>query len=333
MRNRLTDFVKGIAAFGVVLVHFPFPGVLGKTLGAVGVCGVVFFFLVSGYYAYDRDDDAACRKLLKRFKRNLLITLAALAVYLVFTVIEQLISGTFGAWIANFKNPWLLVRMILLGDFEVIHGDPLWFMPALLYSYLILYLLHRRRISKYAYIFLPLLLLLRIGTETYTNTFGADWHLSGNFLAGGLPIVLLGHFIASQKQIFARIPLYLTVPFTVFSALLMFITVNVSVFGLDVSQIFKIWCAVEVFLLTLRLPEKAGIPAVGRIGDRYSLYIYLSHYLIGVLLLDILLCIGAPQWICDWILPVAVIGFSVFVSAGLYACGKARKKPSHNTAQ
>ena len=327
MRNRLMDFIKALAAIGVVLVHFPFPGVLGKILGSIGVCGVVFFFLVSGYYAYDPDAAAACAKIRKRFIRNLVITLIAVAVYLVFTVIEQLALGTFRAWLTNFKNPWLPLRVLVLGDFEFIHGDPLWFMPALLYSYLTLYLLHRFRIGKYAYILLPLLLLLRIGTEICTNTYGADWHLSGNFLVGGLPIVLLGHYIASKKDVFAGTPLYLTVPFCVFSALLLFVTVNIPVFGLDVSQIFKIWLALELFLLAIRLPDKAGVPCIGRIGDRYSLYIYLSHFLIGTLLLDILLQTGAPEWIRDWVLPIVVIVLSLLVSVVLYALA-AKRKPA-----
>ena len=318
-KNHLINFVKGVAALGVVLVHFQFPGVLGKVLCSIGVCGVVFFFLVSGYYAFDADDDAACRKLMKRFKRNLLITLIAVAVYAVYTVIEQLALGTFGVWLEHFKNPWLLPRMIVMGDFEFIHGDPLWFMPALLYSYLILYVLHKTKISRYAYIALPLLLLLRIGTETYTNSFGADWHLSGNFLVGGLPIMLLGHYIGSEKNRFSKIPLYLTASYTVFSAALMFITVNIPVFGIDVSQIFKIWCAVEVFLLTLRLPEKRGVPCIERIGEKYSLYIYLSHYLIGTLICVFLEKAGAPLWIRSWILPVVVILVSVLVSAALCA--------------
>ena len=325
MRNRLMDFVKAIAAIGVVLVHFQFPGVLGKILCSIGVCGVAFFFLVSGYYAYDTDDAAACTKLLKRFKRNLVITLIAVGVYLVFTVIEQLALGTFEKWLENFKNPWLLPRMILLGDFEFIHGDPLWFMPALLYSYLILYLLHRFKISRYAYILLPLLLLLRIGVETYTNSFGADWHLSGNFLVGGLPVMLLGPYVASKMNVYTTTPLYLTVPFAACSALLLFVAVNVPVFGLDVSQIFKIWLALEIFLLTIRLPDKATVPFFERVGDRYSLYIYLSHYLIGTLLIDVLQSVGAPEWIRNCLLPVVVIGLALLVSMALSAIGQKRK--------
>jgi peptidoglycan/LPS O-acetylase OafA/YrhL len=317
-RNFTLDLYKAIAAIGVVLVHFQFPGVMGRILCSVGVCGVAFFFIISGYFAYDPDDAAACSKLMKRFRRNLLITLAAVAVYLVFTVAEQLILGTFTEWLGHFRDPWLIPRMVILGDFEFIHGDPLWFMPALLYSYLILFVLHRLKISKYSYIVLPLLLLLRIGMETYTNSFGADWHMSGNFLVGGIPLMLLGHYMAYRKESFTKIPLHLTVPFCVMSAVLMFVTVNVRVFALDVSQIFKVWCAAEVFILCITVPGRKAVPVLGTVGDRYSLYIYLSHYLIGVLLKDILTASSAPVWIRDWILPAAVIILSVLVSALLY---------------
>ena len=106
-RNYLMDFIKGVAAIGVILVHFQFPGVLGKILCSVGVCGVVFFFLVSGYFAYNADDEKACDNLLKRFKRNLVITLIAVAIYLVFTVVEQLVLGTFDVWAQQLADPWL----------------------------------------------------------------------------------------------------------------------------------------------------------------------------------------------------------------------------------
>ena len=317
-RNCCLDFAKGIAAIGVVLVHFPFPGVFGRTLASVGVCGVILFFMISGYYAYDPDDAKACGKLLKRFRRNLILTLIAVAAYLAFTVIEQLILGTFSEWAEQFKDPWLLPRMVILGDFEFIHGDPLWFMPALLYSYLIFYLLHKHGITKQAYKALPFLLLLRVGMETYTNSFDADWHLSGNFLVGAMPIMLLGHFIAYKKESFTKLPLRVTFLLAGLSMITMFVFVNLKFGRFDVSQSFKIWCAFEVFIITLCLPEKKVIPAVGVIGSRYSLNIYLSHYAIGVLVLDILLLDSAPEWSTDWLLPVSVIIASLLFSMCIY---------------
>ena len=323
--NHLIDFIKGVAALGVVLVHFQFPGELGSILCSVGVAGVVFFYLVSGYYAYSADDEKACANLLKRFKRNLVITLIAVPVYLIFTVIEQLSYGTLDLWAQQLCDPMLYVRMVFLGDFEFIHGDPLWFMPALLYSYLILWLFHKFRISRFAYILLPLLLLLRVGMETYTNSFGEDWHLSGNFLVGALPVMLLGHYIASKKEKFTQIPLYLTAPYALFAAALLFVTVNTLVFDLDVSQIFKIWLATEAFLMAIRLPEKRGIKALETLGKKYSLYVYLSHYLIGVLLSDLLQQVDAPEWIFSWVLPIAVILLSIPVSAAICAVKGKRK--------
>ena len=71
-RNRCLDFFKGIAALGVVFVHITFPGIFGKCISAIGSCGVMLFFLISGYYAYGSRDEM-CPKLMKRFRRNLLL--------------------------------------------------------------------------------------------------------------------------------------------------------------------------------------------------------------------------------------------------------------------
>ena len=317
-RNYLLDFFKGVAAFGVVLVHFQFPDITGKVLCSVGVAGVILFYLISGYFAYSDDDEKACRNLLKRFKRNLIITLTAVLVYFIFALVREIIAGSFGEWIMKFTDPVLYFRMFVMGDFEVIHGDPLWFMPALLYAYLILYCVHKFRLKKAAYIAMPFLLLLRIGMETYTNSFGADWHLSGNFIVGALPVMLLGHFIASRKDKFTSKPVSVTAVCCILSTLLMFVFVNVKIGDFDISQPFKIWCALSVFILALKLPEKKVCAPIGVLGDRYSLYIYLWHFLIGVIIKDILIANNAPEWVIDWCLPVIVIIVSTAVSAAIY---------------
>ncbi len=317
-RNFFLDFFKGIAATGVVLVHFQFPDIVGKILCSVGVSGVILFYLISGYFAYSDDDEKACRNILKRFRRNLVITVTAVLIYFVFSLIREIAAGSAGEWIMRFTDPFIYFRMFIMGDFEVINGDPLWFMPALLYSYLLMYCVHRFRLKKAAYILMPFLLLLRIITETYTNSTGADWHLSGNFLVGALPVMLLGHFIASHKEKFTSGSAAPTVICCVLSALLMFISVNVKIAGADVSQPFKIWCAFSVFILTLRMPEKKGLAPVGILGDRFSLDIYLWHFLIGIIIKDILSANGAPEWVFGWCLPIAVIVVSTAVSAAVY---------------
>ena len=49
VRNGIIDFWKYIAAIGVIFVHAPLPGMWGSFATAVGVSGVGFFYIITGY--------------------------------------------------------------------------------------------------------------------------------------------------------------------------------------------------------------------------------------------------------------------------------------------
>lgn len=312
-RNVSLDFYKGIAALGVIFVHIQFPGVFGNIMCSVGTCGVIFFFLISGYFAYGSGQEM-CAKFIVRFKRNLRLLLIAAAAYFAVTAVQQLIHGTFESWISKFTDPVLYIRMIFLGDFEVIHGDPLWFMPALLYSYLVFWLIYRYGLQKLSYAAVPFFLLLRIGMETYTNTSGADWHLSGNAVVGALPIMLLGHYLAHIRDRLSRISDKAVIASCILSAAGMFLFVNVKAGSVDISQPFKIWCAASVFLWTIRKPSLSVSRPIETIGARWSLYVYLCHYPVIVILKDVCEWTEAPVWFISWCLPVIVAALSVAVA-------------------
>ena len=315
-RNDHLDFWKGVASIGVILVHIAFPGAFGKIMQSVGTCGVVLFFLLSGYSIYDpnADKNVVCGRIMKRFRRNGRITLIAVAIYFAFTCIEQLLAGSFGAWIAEFASPIVWLRMIFLGDFEIIKADPLWFMPALLYAYLIFWLVYRFNLQKLLHGLLPLLLLLRIGMETYTNSFGADWHLSGNAIVGALPVMVLGHFIASKKERFLKLSYRSTVFLLCSSAVAMFLTAVFKIGSIDISQVFKIACAVFLFLFALGHDDYHPSALLERIGRVDSLYIYLFHFLLIRLLRLCLANASIPQAVTDWCLPIIVIVLSVLLA-------------------
>ena len=317
-RNYTMDMLKAIFAFAVILVHFPYPGTIGTIFSTIGVSGVIFFFLISGYYAYDEDDSKASSNIMRRFKRNLIITLTVILIYALFTIIESLISGEFNGFIDNFKNPWLFPRILLLGDFSFIHCDAIWFMNNLLISYLVLYLLHKFKITKYAYYILPILILARIGVEIYVNTYDKDWHLTSFFLTSGLPIMLLGHFIGSHKNLFLKSSIKLDIILFILSVILTFTFVFVRVWDFEISQIFKIWCMFELFIITLKIPGKRNYPVIGTIGNKYSMYIYLFHLLIGWLILDVSYLLSSPKWMYDYIIPTLVLIFGTLISIGLY---------------
>ena len=94
-RNHIMDFMKSIFAMCVVLVHFPLPGTVGMVFTTLGICGVIFFFLVSGYNSYNNDDEVASKNILKRTKRILIITIIVLLIYFMYTMLESIIYGYF----------------------------------------------------------------------------------------------------------------------------------------------------------------------------------------------------------------------------------------------
>ena len=308
-RNYTLDALKFFFAIMVILVHFPFDGELGHICSNIGICGVILFFLISGYSSYNKDDSTASKNILRRFKRNGITFLIVLLVYIFFTIIKYAIADELYYLKYALRDPWTFPRLFLLGDLTFLNADPLWFMVALLNSYIILYLLHRFKVIKYAYYLLPIFLLFRIFVECYVNTYNTDWHYSSFFLASGFPIMLLGNYIACKKDAFLKAPIYITIILTIISTTLMFITIHIRVFDYDVAQIFKIWCMLELFILALKLPGKKG-RLISTFGRKYSSYIYLFHYLIGFIIINI--------FYIDWLLQILVIIISMLISMLLY---------------
>lgn len=320
-RNHLLDVMKAIASLGVIFVHFPFPGELGRICAAFGTVGVVFFFLISGYQSYCADS-ADSTKILRRFRRNLIILVSVIPIFVVYTVIKQIALGTISAWATTYLlNPITYVRLFVLGDLDFVNCGHLWYMVAMLYGYLILYVMEKFRLHKPFYIALPLLLLLRASMETYTNSFSHfswfDWHFSGNFLVGALPVMLLGSFIAANKQKLLAVGtgVYLASAAALMS--LVFLTVNVKLFGLDLSQPFKIAAATAFFMLCLTVTLKKSTSLLGSFGRYLTLNVYIWHRIVGDLLIDLLVYVKAEQWVYDWCLPVVAVAASLLLALPL----------------
>ena len=53
-QNYKLDLFKCIAAYCVVLIHVPFPGMVGNAANCLARFAVPLFFLVSGYYSRGR---------------------------------------------------------------------------------------------------------------------------------------------------------------------------------------------------------------------------------------------------------------------------------------
>lgn len=312
-RNNSIDCWKLIAAIGVIFVHVPFDGVLGNILTSVGICGVAFFYIISGYACYG-DKEEVCPKIRKRLLRNGIITLITVAIYMIFCILQKKQNHEYNWWIRLFRQPQTWLRMLFLGDFEMMYGSHLWFMIALLWSYVIFYFIARFNLKKAACIACPVFLIIRFIVDSYVNSFNADWHLSGNLIVGALPVMLLGYLIADKKERLMQLTDFVLIISTVLLAAAMFVTVNFRIGKIDISQIFKTFCAASLFLLCLKRPSPRFVTIPAKLGREDSLYIYLFHFLLIVILAENLkpLQLFGHRFVCP--LQVAVIAASLLLA-------------------
>lgn len=313
-RNYNWDFWKFIAAVGVILVHAPYKGNLGSILSSVGVLGVSFFYLISGYACYG-EPEKMCPKIKKRLLRNGIITVLAVAWALAFSYYAMKMEHLDIMWKMELKKPVTYVRIILLGDLEFFYGSHLWFMVALLYCYVIFYILVRFRLKKVIYVLTPIFLLARIVVETYVNSFsGVSWHWSANALIGGLPMMLLGYVIADKKEKLVKIPTWILIVGIVLSAGAVFAAMCFKVGKLNVFQPFNILCSSLVLILGAKKPHWSIVKPISYLGRKDSLYIYLFHFYIIMVMYEVMNGMHLSSKVIEWQLPLAVIIASIIVA-------------------
>jgi hypothetical protein len=187
--------------------------------------------------------------------------------------------------------------------------------------------MEKYRLHKIFYVALPFLLLLRISMETYTNSFSHfswfDWHFSGNFLVGALPIMVLGSYIRHREEKILKLGVKVFVPCAAVLMSLVFLSVNIKIFGMDCSQIFKVASAAMFFVICLAATLKRPVFMLGSIGRGLTLHIYMWHLLVGALIKHLLTYLGAPLIIFDWVLPIVTVIATMALS--LLIVGLARR--------
>ena len=313
-RNGIIDFFKYISAIGVILVHISLPGVWGILMNAVGVCGVGFFYIITGYACWGTDKDLMCRKILKRLRRNGIITILTVAVYFIFAWFYKKRTYALYPLKRALRLPITYIRMIFLGDFELIYGAALWFMIALLYCYIIFYIIVRFDLKKLVYIMTIPLLIIRIVVDTYVNSYPVSWHLSGNLIVGALPMVCLGYIIADQKERLKNIKNWILILVSILSTLAMFVTVLFYIGRFNISQPFKILCAASIFVYGINNPDHHICKPLEKCARQDTLLIYLSHFLLIIILSEKIYSLRPLPKHLDWYLPLAVIVASLFLA-------------------
>ena len=104
MRNKSLDAVKAIAACLVVCIHVSFPGQAGQIVKVFARCAVPFFFMVSGYFCYYENGNAAVKIPLKIIHILKLLIVSVLFYFIWEYLMEIFFEGDAASWIKGLTD-------------------------------------------------------------------------------------------------------------------------------------------------------------------------------------------------------------------------------------
>lgn len=305
-KNITVNFVRMIACIFVVLIHCPFPEALGEYTAALARFAVPFFVLVTGFYSYNADRGICMTKAKTGVKKTSILIVTCLVISTILNSIAEKVGGG-GAF------DWLLPNLTLKNAAMFILFNRLsfanwaiWYLFAILYVYLIYILLLKHNLLITACKLAPLLLMFNIIIQELLNL---PWYVAGNFLFTVLPFFLIGRWINEEEVSPSRKWMYGVLIVSTGVVLL-----EQFMFGRSALYAGSIGVSLSIFFLAKDdiLAERKWAKYVGRIGEYFSMPIYLCHC--GIIQILNELTEKGYVVISPYIAPLVIIMASIILS-------------------
>lgn len=165
------------------------------------VLGFAFpaLYIVSGYLVLRQSEDTE-QRILRAIKR----TAICFAIMFVAYSGLSLILYTKNT-IELFTQASFWIDFLLLNIFLLPVGSTIWYVQALLYAYIIIYLLYKLKLLKFDIYIAALCLACTLISGELASVVGFNFlghqYIPGNFLTRALPYILIGCFIDRKKEI------------------------------------------------------------------------------------------------------------------------------------
>ncbi len=289
-KNDFMNYLKGIACFGVVLVHVKLPNyVLDGVIQSVFRFAIPLFFMVSGYFCDTSDREKLEKRLPKKCKHILGISVIGCVYYFIFNVMIALFGDSHGTVEDVVKRVTSLFEPRKIADWILFNQDPfiniMWFTFALLYCYLLLWVINRFDLYRKMFWSIPVLLGVHMILGNVLILFGVEVSklYYRNFLFFGLPFLLFGVWLRrNQARVMEKLPVKATAGFMLAGPLLSI--AEWFVFGRRELFFGSIVFVLGAFVYALHRPEAKQNSFITVIGEKYSLFVYIVHVsLISVL--------------------------------------------------
>ena len=262
MRYKNFDILKSICAFLIVCIHVAFPGKVGEYFTTLTRTAVPLFFMITGYFYSDiakKDGEV------KQIRKILRLFIEANLLYFLWKLFLTAVNSNITSFFHNIFTLKALIKFLFLNE-SPFNGH-LWYLGAILYVLMIVYIADKLNCEKLLYILTPVLLLSDLIFGKYSL---ALWNIEfpnilvRNFLFVGIPYFCIGRLIkAGVGQKINRSTLSVLIFFFSLTSLLeRYILVSLSVNATRDHYISTTLLSIAVFLFTLKSNcEEEKIPS------------------------------------------------------------------------
>lgn len=268
------DVMRAIMAFLVVAIHWPFGGKAGQVFITFGKAAVPFFLVVCGYLLFRENSDEMMQRLKKQTKRILIFFVLANVFYIgMYALYSHKMSGSWTDFKDCFKTK--AIMNFLLYNFPL-YSEHLWYLGSLLYALLILMLLNKLKVLKYAMYLAPALVAAYV---VLAHMGVGEFYQLRNAIFIGLGYTMMGMLIRKyEKKILSikHIGLILLVLFAACSFASIY-ELNHYKQGTAVPFIGAEIMTYVIVLLCLRFPNFGVNTFAEKFGRECSLPIYIMH--------------------------------------------------------
>lgn len=285
-KNLILNVEKLIAAYMVVFIHVSFPGRFGTAIVCLARFAVPFFFIVSGYFSYEKFNQDNIEKIDKKIRTTGLLYLESIGFYLLIVLGVLRNSEQFITWLSAELNYKEIIKWLFFNKFNNIELEHLWFIGALLYCYIFFRFVYRH--IKLINI-LPLLLIINYTFGEGHQMFhlpAFPEYITRNAWFCGIPCFAIGCIIREKEKVctkyFTRKELLGIV------AIAGVLTLGEAyLVGIADLYIFSIVIAVSLFLYSVICPRKQPKRWRG-FAEINTGTIYVTHQAIAIYLRVIL---------------------------------------------
>ena len=196
-------YLRMILMILVTISAFGFPEPTGL-VSAISRFSISAFFILSGYFVLVDSRKERILKLRRKIARTLLCFVAMFVFYLLINVIFFMVSRASVA--ISLRT---VFEVVVLNTWPLPIGNGLWFIQAMLYAYVLIYILDKLKLLKFYPVIMVITMIIMVLLGEFSGLIHFSFHgynfIPGNWLTRAIPYILLGRLLRQKEAVFTKV--------------------------------------------------------------------------------------------------------------------------------